>query len=330
MDGSSSSHQLVIVALPEENDRIQKLSSEKVPHLTLLYLGDNTFNSSELQHITEYVEHASSLIPNFFLEVERRGILGPDKADVLFFYKDDSTREVDNFRNTLLRDPLILSAYNSVEQFPEWIPHLTMGYPDSPAKSDDSSGNPLEITFVRFNRIAVWTGDYEGPTFQLKSQRPEMSMSQLETGLLAVNDFLKHYGVKGMKWGVRHNPSSGGTSTHDSPDTKTLDSHKARVAAGGTRALNTNELQALVTRMNLEQQYSKLSAQQNEIDRGHAQAKRILALGQTVSNAYNLANSPGGKALQKQIKSAVDKARKVHRVTNSPAGKVVRKLAIGV
>ena len=31
---------LVIVAIPDENDRVWKVSSEQVPHLTLLFLGD--------------------------------------------------------------------------------------------------------------------------------------------------------------------------------------------------------------------------------------------------------------------------------------------------
>lgn len=64
---------------------------------------------------------------------------------------------------------------------------------------------------------------------------------------------LAHFGVRGMKWGVRRAerpaPSSDALSTKQ---------YKTTVKRGGTDALSTKELQALVTRMNLEQQYSRL------------------------------------------------------------------------
>lgn len=45
------------------------------------------------------------------------------------------------------------------DQFPTWIPHVTLGYPDSPAAEKDI---PEEITF---DRLAVWRGteQYEFP-----------------------------------------------------------------------------------------------------------------------------------------------------------------------
>lgn len=93
----------------------------------------------------------------------------------------------------------------------------------------------------------------------------------------ATDEFLAHYGVAGMKWGRRHTSSPsynksvkvktfGGNSPHRnlSASPKSIDAQKAsnyqaRVKTGGTAALSTKELQNLVTRQNLEQQYSKMN-----------------------------------------------------------------------
>lgn len=91
-----------------------------------------------------------------------------------------------------------------------------------------------------------------------------------------VEDFLEHFGVKGMKWG-RHKAQSGPTAVSVSrePGKKVkarggtgLSPHEDAVNAAVTKqkakssttdSLSNKELQDLVTRMNLEQQYSRLS-----------------------------------------------------------------------
>jgi hypothetical protein len=82
-----------------------------------------------------------------------------------------------------------------------------------------------------------------------------------------IDDFLSHFGVKGMKWGVRRNRSGksgkGGTQTHhkpgDAPDhTRARDLHSA-AKTHGTRVLTNKDLEDLNRRLNLEQNYSKLT-----------------------------------------------------------------------
>jgi hypothetical protein len=71
------------------------------------------------------------------MPVDRRGELGADQADVLFFKKGRyDYKAIRDFRATLLQDNNIKTAYDSASQFEgPWHPHLTLGYPATPAKS---------------------------------------------------------------------------------------------------------------------------------------------------------------------------------------------------
>jgi 2'-5' RNA ligase len=169
---------VVIVALPSEDDYVNKISSEKVAHMTILFLGDLS-NVKNLGKIIDFVKHASDLmLTRFGLDVDRRGVLGPDLADVLFFStaKWSGFDNINSFRAALLQESNIRTAYDSVsDQFTEWIPHLTLGYPTTPAKVDnrDYPG----IYYVSFDRISVWVKDFEGIDFPLKSYNDIMAQS---------------------------------------------------------------------------------------------------------------------------------------------------------
>ena len=201
MDGTA------IVAIPSVDDKVNQLSSEKIPHMTLCYLGDlSSASADDLMRIMGFVQHAASQLSPFYMTVDHRGTLGPDDADVLFFDKRGwSFPRIADFQQYLLMDNTIRRLYDSVEQYPEWTPHLTLGYPGSPAKKDDSDHPGIHN--VEFDRIAVWYGDFEGPTFRLKydDYGMEVTMSDMTTAKLGeqATRELFHQGVKGMKWGVR-------------------------------------------------------------------------------------------------------------------------------
>lgn len=194
---------LVIVAVPDENDYVHRISSEKVAHMTILFLGDMD-QISDLSMIIGFVKHAADIsLTKFGMEVDHRGKLGIDEADVLFFAKSkwSGYGDLNTFRSNLLKNDAIRTAYDSpLVQFPEWIPHLTLGYPESPAKPDnrDYPG----ITYVSFDRIAVWFEDFNGVEIPLQSHNWDVDMA------MSVDDVVKelvleHHGVKGMHWGVR-------------------------------------------------------------------------------------------------------------------------------
>jgi 2'-5' RNA ligase len=304
-----SRRQLVVVALPDEDDPVRKYSSEKEPHLTLLYLGNPDYDDEQIAHIEGYVEHAASLIHSFVLEVESRGELGDNQADVLFLSKRWS-REIVTFREQLLQDPLISAAYHSADQFPEWTPHLTMGFPENPAKKD---GNETPRFYaVNFNRIALWTGDSIGPTVRLKpyDYDSEVAMSQLEQGRSVVESHLEHFGVKGMKWGVRRADKSDSTESA-SEDARAAKEATTKLKSSGVKSLSNKELKDLVERMSLEQRYSTLVADKSKnspVNRGHDKVKKTLKIAKTVGEIHSFANSPTGKLIRETIEAGISDA----------------------
>lgn len=186
-----------ISAIPSQDSQVWDQSTEPIPHITLLYLSDTLGN---VEQATEYIRHAASTLFRFGLMVDRRGVLGPKNADVLFFAKDYCTKKLEDFRTHLLANKDIRLAYHAEEQYPEWIPHLTLGYPDRPAKHIE-----YPIDWLSFDRIAFWTEEYDGPEFLLKDkQYAEMSMGDFEVlPDMTPEQALEHFGVKGMHWGQR-------------------------------------------------------------------------------------------------------------------------------
>lgn len=183
---------VAIVALPIQESFVYKLSSEQIPHLTILSLGSGVA-SGTITKVREYLRHAvdTSLL-RFYLDIEARGVLGDKEADVLFF-TNQSAENIAKFRYQLLNFDPIKKLTLTSEQFPKWVPHLTLGFPESPA-NENYQGPRLQ--YVAFDRIALWDGNYEGDEFKIPSE--ELSM-----GETVASNVLEHYGVKGMHWGVR-------------------------------------------------------------------------------------------------------------------------------
>lgn len=94
--------------------------------------------------------------------------------------------------------------------------------------------------------------------------------------------YLMHYGVKGMKWGVRKKNYS-----DDYNSTKEL-------RKKSYKELSNKELRELNERMNLESNYKRLNPQ--GVRKGEEYAKKVLAVGGTIGGLYAMSQSPWFKA----------------------------------
>lgn len=112
--------------------------------------------------------------------------------------------------------------------------------------------------------------------------------------MYAYPDYLAHYGVPGMKWGVRRKQESSGSKKSRRQKRRAtyskdyLESESLRKK--NYKQLSNAELNKLNKRMNLEQNYKRLNPK--GIDKGIAVSKKIIAVGATAAGIYALSKNP--------------------------------------
>lgn len=139
----------------------------------------------------------------------------------------------------------------------------------------------------------------------------------------------EHYGVKGMHWGIRRNRDA--TSATPTPVRVAVKPGRAVKTAGGqhhpphadavnaavlrqkarkssTDSLSTRELQDLVLRLNMEQQYRTIIAKDPH-SKSDVQKflDTTLKVGKTANQVHTFMNSPAGKALKLALKAKLGK-----------------------
>lgn len=113
-----------------------------------------------------------------------------------------------------------------------------------------------------------------------------------------ISEFIAHYGVRGMKWGVRRKRSaSSDAQRHGANKKKALEE------------LSDDELRNLVNRLNMEQNARRLNP--SKVNAGHNAIKAALAVGATANAVAAFASSPAGKKMAKAFKAAAFKAAKI-------------------
>lgn len=117
-----------------------------------------------------------------------------------------------------------------------------------------------------------------------------------------VDNFLEHFGIKGMQWGVRRSRGSDGTvsgaltKTHpNEPDD--VVAIKAKASSSGIHSLSNNEMQTLINRMNLQAQISTISSKPSILKRGRAFTDDQLKSGKTLNEILKFANSPAAELI---------------------------------
>lgn len=132
---------------------------------------------------------------------------------------------------------------------------------------------------------------------------------------------LEHFGIKGMHWGVRRQRADDGrvrgpsksTRSHVSPDAARAQKSHVIVKAKGVEALSNQDLQHLVNRMNLEQQFSRLTAEPSTASKagtrlktGQKAIKEVIGVALMAKQVHEIANS----AMVRDIKTAIEKGKK--------------------
>lgn len=158
------------------------------------------------------------------------------------------------------------------------------------------------------------------------------------TNLVAIDDFLAHYGVKGMRWGVRKDRSAGGSGSSGSgskkkivrstgaakPATKAVAKAKTDAAkpsikkpshAKDAKEMSDDDLKKILSRMQMEKQYAQLMSEREQAGQGGL-TKFAATNGKTLATKINErllnegANAIAGLIIKGVTKAAVKSVTK--------------------
>lgn len=163
--------------------------------------------------------------------------------------------------------------------------------------STDKELDELLIRLEKENRVQNLVAD-------LRRKSSPMGMFTYDAPQVSTEEpveSLYHYGILGMKWGVRRGKNQVG-KTGSAKSKGSADYQKSRqLKKKGAMNLSTQELKDLTQRLQLEKQYKELKP--SKYKKGMDIAKNILAAGTTMASLYALSKTP----LAQDIKAAITK-----------------------
>lgn len=180
-----------IVLIPADSDPVSAASSQPA-HITMAWFGDHSEMAGDKDAIRDAAAaYAAEADGPITAAVKNRGTLGDEDADVVFLEGDGLVA----YREGLVALGPVKYAMDDVEQYPQWTPHVTLGYPDEPAKAD------YDEDTVTFDRLGLWLGE-DHQDFALGGEDDDMADDEdipdeeMAEGLEALGqDPVQWYGV---------------------------------------------------------------------------------------------------------------------------------------
>lgn len=118
---------------------------------------------------------------------------------------------------------------------------------------------------------------------------------------------LAHYGILGMKWGVRRTETQLARARgKKAPDEDASDDYKKAHSKKSVKSMSDKELRDRLNRLNMEQQYNKLTSEKST---GRKLVEQVVG-NAAKELAKNYASKYMAKAAEAGIKAAIELAKK--------------------
>lgn len=98
---------------------------------------------------------------------------------------------------------------------------------------------------------------------------------------------LKHYGILGMKWGIRRTPAQLARARGHSTTEEPHEDYKKAHTSKSIKSMSDAELRNRLNRIQMERQYSQLS--ESNVSKGKEYAQKIIKSGTTVATVTSTA-----------------------------------------
>jgi hypothetical protein len=122
--------------------------------------------------------------------------------------------------------------------------------------------------------------------------KPPLSLSAKHG--MTIDEFIEHYGKRGMHWGIHTEKDFFKTGTKKARSTSSEAKRVQVLRRKHPSSLTNKQLKTVNERMNLEQQFKRLNP--NKIQSGRRTAEEIMATVGVVFTAYAMSQTPLGKA----------------------------------
>lgn len=120
-------------------------------------------------------------------------------------------------------------------------------------------------------------------------------------GKIIADEVIAHWGIRGMKWGVRRQNRSLDKGASD--DAKQAHRVMVKAKTGGIKALSNNEIKVLNARLNLERSYSQLTYEPSRREKGFKILSTILQSGKKAKEAYDFVETVAGHKQKKALET---------------------------
>lgn len=250
-----ASTQAVIVATPLAMDPIRLVGDEE-KHATVLYFGEtSSLPVAAKPVLLETLQQVSLMVEPFGERITEISRLGEDDPPALVAKLTGNY--LSNIREILQVNPDVKGYLSNAQQHDGYTPHVTLAYPDYKGEADLRQ-KMITLRRIGFDHLSLWWNS-ERHEFPLNYRFGEDVPESAGWSEDLVNKYLEHHGVKGMRWGVRRTKTELEAPSEEAASTAATRARTSE-AKGSTHALTNQELKDAITRMNLERQYSQLTA----------------------------------------------------------------------